>query len=129
MEDAISLAAREHQVDPLLIRSVIAAESGFDPQAESPTGAVGLMQVMPDTARELGYDAKDSEENILAGSKYLSSLIEKYKVFPNGLQRAIAAYNSGPGTVNRYRGIPPFRETRDYVKRVLALRSDFQMAD
>ena len=66
------------------------------------------MQVMPDTARELGYDAKDSEANILAGSKYLSSLIEKYKVFPNGLQRAIAAYNSGPGDGEPLSGDPAF---------------------
>jgi soluble lytic murein transglycosylase-like protein len=129
IDKAIHEAALEHEVDPALIRSIIAAESSFEPDAESAAGAVGYMQIMPDTAEELGYDASDKEQNIRAGSKYLAVLIDKYKGARNGLQRAIAAYNAGPATVDRYKGIPPFRETRKYVKRVLQFRSEFAAAE
>jgi soluble lytic murein transglycosylase-like protein len=125
IDEAIQDAAVEHNVDPALIRSIIAAESSFEPEAESAAGAVGYMQIMPETAEELGYDASDKQQNIQAGSKYLSFLIEKYKGGRNGLQRAIAAYNAGPATVDRYKGIPPFRETRKYVKRVLEYHAEF----
>jgi soluble lytic murein transglycosylase-like protein len=125
VEQAIREAALEHDLDPALIRGIIAAESSFEPEAESAAGALGYMQIMPETAEELGYDAADKEQNIHAGSKYLSILIDKYKGARNGLQRAIAAYNAGPAVVDRYKGIPPFRETRKYVKRVLAYRSEF----
>ena len=111
IDEAIQDAAIEHNVDPALIRSIIAAESSFEPDAESTAGAVGYMQIMPETAEELGYDASDKQQNIQAGSKYLSFLIEKYKGARNGLRRAIAAYNAGPATVDRYKGVPPFRET------------------
>jgi soluble lytic murein transglycosylase-like protein len=125
IDEVISQAARENKLDAVLIRSIIAAESGFQSDAASDKGAVGYMQVMPATAQELGYDATDKEENILAGSKYLGVLIERYKGCRDGLQRAIAAYNAGPGLVDRYKGVPPFRETRSYVKRVMAFRSEF----
>ena len=128
LDEAIDGAAREHKVPKALIRSIIAAESGFQPDAASQKGAIGYMQLMPETAQELGYDATDKRQNILAGSKYLSFLLERYKGRRNGLQRAIAAYNAGPGNVDRYKGIPPFRQTRTYVKRVMALHSEYVRA-
>jgi len=125
VDEVIRQAAQENKVDAVLIRSIIAAESGFQHDAASDQGAIGYMQIMPETAQELGYDANDKEENILAGSKYLSVLIDRYKGCGNGLQRAIAAYNAGPGIVDRYKGVPPFRETQSYVRRVMAFRSGF----
>ena len=113
-------AALEHSVDPAMVLSVIATESSFENDAISPKGAVGLMQVMPETARELGYDPADWQENIEAGTVYLGMLLSRYRHRTNGVQLALAAYNAGPGAVERYKGIPPFRETRRYVKRVMA---------
>jgi soluble lytic murein transglycosylase-like protein len=113
-------AAREHRVDPAFVESVISAESEFQCDAVSPRGALGLMQVMPETAEELGYDARDWEQNIEAGTAYLGILLRKYSHYPNKVQMALAAYNAGPGTVERYRGIPPFRATRTYIHRVLS---------
>lgn len=113
-------AARTHNVDAAFVLSVMAAESSWDHQALSPAGAIGLMQVMPSTAEELGYDPSDWQENIRAGTHYLGYLMQRYKHHKNGLQRAIAAYNAGPTNVDRYGGVPPFRETRTYVQRVLA---------
>ena len=113
-------AARTHNVDAAFVLSVMTAESSWDQQALSPAGAIGLMQVMPSTAEELGYDPSDWQENIQAGAHYLGYLMQRYKRHKNGLHRAIAAYNAGPTKVDRYGGVPPFRETRRYVKRVLA---------
>jgi soluble lytic murein transglycosylase-like protein len=126
VDAAVHRAAELNGLDPALVKSIILAESGFKQTALSPKGAVGLMQLMPATAEELGFDPSIYDENIQAGSKYLSYLLQRYKGRRNGMQLAVAAYNAGPGNVDRYRGIPPFRETRGYVKRVLAFHRDFK---
>ncbi len=105
-------------VDPALISAVVANESGFDPSATSRAGAAGLMQLMPATAAALGVtDRYDPVQNVRGGATYLRSLIER---FGADLPTALAAYNAGPGTVERRRGLPPFPETQRYVERVLA---------
>ena len=106
-----------HGLDPVLVQSMIAEESGFNARAVSPKGAAGLMQLMPGTARDLRVsDVFDPGQNVEAGARYLRSLLERYK---GDLAKALAAYNAGPGAVDRHRGIPPYRETRNYVRRVL----------
>ena len=112
----IETHARLQSLSPGLVRAVIQAESGFNPRARSVKGAMGLMQLMPDTAAEYGVrNAYDPEENIRAGTAYLASLIDRYD--DEGL--ALAAYNAGPGAVDKYgRTIPPYRETRAYVARI-----------
>lgn len=114
----IAKAAEKHKVRPALVKSIVAAESGFDPAAISPKGAIGLMQLMPSTAEQFGADPTDPAQNIDAGAHYLHVLIQKYRGRKDWLNRVIAAYNAGPGVVDRYRGIPPYRETRQYVARV-----------
>lgn len=116
IEAALDAAAEKHDLDPYLLKSMVATESGFDPEAVSDSGAVGLMQLMPETAEEYGYDAAQWEQNVLAGSRYLRVLVDRYK---NNIRLALAAYNAGPGNVSRYGGIPPFPETHAYVERVL----------
>jgi soluble lytic murein transglycosylase len=112
----IGLTAREQQLQPALVKAVIAAESNFDPQAVSRAGAQGLMQLMPATAEELGIqDPLRPVQNVRGGTRYLRLMIDRY----GDLERALAAYNAGPTAVDRYGGVPPYRETRDYVKRVL----------
>jgi soluble lytic murein transglycosylase-like protein len=112
----IGLAARQYRVPPALVKAVIAAESKFDPSAVSRKGARGLMQLMPATAQSLGVaDPLRPDENVDGGVRYLRRMIERYGDLP----RALAAYNAGPEAVDRFGGIPPYRETRDYVKRVL----------
>lgn len=112
------------KVDPALALAVMQVESGFDPNAVSPKGAMGLMQIMPSTGAELGVsnpqDLLDPQINARAGLKYLSQMLEKF----GGDERlALAAYNAGPGAVQRYRGVPPYSETNAYVKRVMQLRA------
>ncbi len=119
LNDVIAAAAHKHQVNPAFVKSIIAAESGFAETAISPKGAVGLMQLMPETAREFGADPSVPEQNIDAGTHYLSWLMQRYAHKRDQMRRAIAAYNAGPGAVERFRGVPPFRETRTYVTRVL----------
>lgn len=110
-------AARRHGLDPALVRAVVAVESGFQPEAVSPKGAKGLMQLMPATARELGVaDPFDAAANLDGGSRYLSSLLARYE---GDLAKALAAYNAGMGAVARHRGVPPYAETRQYVQKVL----------
>jgi len=110
-------AARRHGLDPALVRAVVAVESGFQPQAVSPKGAQGLMQLMPATARELGVaDPFDAAANLDGGSRYLRSLLARYQ---GDLAKALAAYNAGMGAVARHRGVPPYAETRQYVRKVL----------
>lgn len=109
--------ALKYDVDPALVAAVIEQESRFKPRARSHVGARGLMQLMPRTGRWMGArDLYDPEQNIDAGVKYIKYLD---KIFKGDLKKTIAAYNAGEGNVRRYRGIPPFRETRQYVKKVL----------
>ncbi len=108
-------AADRYGLPRALVRSVMAAESGFQPFAISPKGAVGLMQLMPGTAQDLGADPYDPAQNVDAGARYLRDLLEKYNY---GLRHALAAYNAGPGAVDKYNGIPPYRETIDYIVRI-----------
>jgi soluble lytic murein transglycosylase-like protein len=119
LNEIIAAAAQKHQISPAFVKSIIAAESGFSQAAVSPKGAVGLMQLMPETAREFGADPAVPEQNVDAGAHYLSWLLQRYAGKRDALKRAIAAYNAGPGAVEHYRGIPPYRETRAYVTRVL----------
>ena len=124
--EAIRAAARKHRVSAAFITSIVAAESNFDPLAISPKGAIGLMQLMPGTAQLFGADPAIPEQNVDAGTHYLRVLIDKYHKYRNWLTRVIAAYNAGPGAVDRYHGVPPYRETRTYVARVLAFMKKFQ---
>jgi soluble lytic murein transglycosylase len=115
-DDLISEAALDQRLPPALLKAVIAAESHFDPGAVSQKGAQGLMQLMPATARQLGVDdALAAEANVRGGARYLRELVDRF----GDLSRALAAYNAGPAVVDRYGGIPPYRETRQYVDRVL----------
>jgi hypothetical protein len=122
----IGAAARKHGVPAEFITSIVAAESNFDPGAISPKGAIGLMQLMPETAQLFGADPGVPEQNVDAGTHYLRVLIDRYHKYHNWLARVIAAYNAGPGVVDRYHGVPPYRETRNYVARVLAFMKKFQ---
>jgi soluble lytic murein transglycosylase-like protein len=115
-DELIRETAERHGVSPDLVRAVIQAESGFNRWAVSPKGAMGLMQLMPATARDLGVaDPFHPAQNISGGVKYLAALLER---FDQDVVRALAAYNAGPERVERYNGVPPFRETRDYVKKI-----------
>ena len=120
------MAARKHRVSAVFIASIVAAESNFDPGATSPKGAIGLMQLMPATAQLFGADPAVPEQNVDAGAHYLRLLIDKYHKYRNWLMRVIAAYNAGPRVVDRYHGVPPYRETKTYVARVLAFMRKFQ---
>lgn len=112
----IVAAAHQYDVDPALVRAVIHAESAFNPRATSPKGAQGLMQLMPATAEELDVsDALDAAQNIRGGVLYLSRMLDR---FDNDVTLATAAYNAGPGAVERFDGIPPYAETQAYVERV-----------
>jgi soluble lytic murein transglycosylase-like protein len=118
LRQAAALAARRHGLDPDLVIAVVSVESGFRPQAVSPKGAQGLMQLMPRTAESLGVvDAFDPEQNLDGGVRHLGQLLTQYD---GDVERALAAYNAGEGAVRRHHGIPPYRETRAYVKKVLA---------
>lgn len=117
--------SKRHRVDCLLVASIVEAESGFSPYAVSPRGAVGLMQVLPSTGERYGAsDLRDPHVNLEVGSRYLAGLLRE---FDGDVEMALAAYNAGPAAVARYDGVPPYRETRRYVRRVLTLyreRSD-----
>jgi len=122
----IRVAAQKHKVRAALVKGIVAAESAFNANAVSPKGAIGLMQLMPETAQQYGADPLVPEQNIDAGTKYLGALITKYSKYRNGLKRAIAAYNAGPGVVDKYRGVPPYKETQVYVSRVLSFMKQYE---
>ena len=114
--ELIASISEAHGVDPNLVRALIQVESGYRPRARSPKGAKGLMQLMPSTAREYKVrDPYDPKANIAAGVKHLKTLIETY-----GVELALAAYNAGEGAVRKFNGIPPYRETRNYVTKILS---------
>jgi soluble lytic murein transglycosylase-like protein len=121
-DDLIQEAALEHEVNPDLIHALIQTESSFNPLAVSPNGARGLMQLMPVVLEELGVeDPFDPRENIMAGTKYLKKLLNRHK---GRVDLALASYNAGPTVVARYRGVPPFKETRNYVKKIRKILDD-----
>jgi soluble lytic murein transglycosylase-like protein len=125
-QDTISNVSRKYDVDPALVRAVIHAESAFRPRVVSKKGAIGLMQLMPDTAKDMGVvDAMSPDENIQGGVRYLAWLLQT-----NGgnTTLATAAYNAGPGAVERFNGIPPYEETKTYVKRVRILHDRYRTA-
>lgn len=117
LEEMVSGAGQRHQIDPDFINSVIRAESGFNNRAVSKKGALGLMQLMPQTASHLGVaNSFDPNSNVEGGTKYLRELLEKYNY---DVPKALAAYNAGPGRVDRYRGVPPYFETQTYVAKII----------
>ena len=116
----IAGAAAKYRVPAAFVTSIVAAESNFNSAAISPKGAIGLMQLMPETAQQFGADPAVPAENVDAGTHYLRRLMDRYQKRRSSIRHVIAAYNAGPGMVDRYRGVPPFRETRTYVARVLS---------
>lgn len=116
VRDLIDLTSEKLDLDPALVRAVAMTESSGNQGAVSRVGAVGVMQLMPGTARGLGVNPYDLEQNILGGAMYLKRQLDKYQ---GNIQFALAAYNAGPGAVDKYQGVPPFRETREYIARVI----------
>lgn len=120
-QEAIQKYAAQYQVSEAVIKAVIAIESCYNQQAESPKGAQGLMQLIPDTAERFGVsDSMDSHQNIQGGTRYLAWL---WKRFNGDLTKVLAAYNAGEGRVDQYQGIPPYRETQDYVRNVMLVHN------
>ena len=123
-EPYINDIAREHGVDPRLVKAVIRAESAFNPSAVSPKGAMGLMQLMPGTAMDMGVqDPYHPIQNLRGGIGYLKEML---RLFNNDLILALAAYNAGPNAVKQYGGVPPYEETRQYIQRVLQYYSHYK---
>jgi len=119
--DAIETAAQMHKVDAALVKAIAEVESCFDPKAVSRVGARGIMQLMPNTASELGViDSFDAVQNIHGGTSYLARMLKR---FDQNHRLALAAYNAGPGAVDKHKGVPPYPETMDYVKKVLKIYS------
>lgn len=116
IEDLIAQKAFEYGVDPQLVRAIAIAESDMNQDEISPVGAIGVMQLMPETAEGLGVDPYDTNENIAGGTRYLRQMLD---TFDGDVPLAVAAYNAGPGAVKRYGGIPPYSETKNYVGRVM----------
>ncbi len=121
----IDAAAKKYNVDPALLRGLIRQESNFNPNAGSPAGARGLTQLMPGTAAALGVDPSVPAQAIEGGAKYLRQQLDR---FGNDPAKALAAYNAGPGAVQRYGGVPPYAETQNYVRKVLGYAADYRQA-
>jgi soluble lytic murein transglycosylase-like protein len=117
--EMITRAAEHAGLPPEFVHSIARAESGYRPNAISPKGAIGLMQLMPGTAAGLNVDPYDPAQNAEGGAMYLRDLLLKYENDPHQVSKAVAAYNAGPAAVDKYNGIPPYRETIQYVNRVL----------
>ncbi len=116
--DMINQVSRENGVDEKLVQALIKQESGFNPNAKSKAGAIGLMQLMPSTAKAMGVnDPYNATQNVQGGVKYLKSMLDKYN---GNVILALAAYNAGPNAVDKYDGVPPYKETQNYVKNILA---------
>jgi soluble lytic murein transglycosylase-like protein len=122
--DLINAAAEKYGLDPALLKALIRQESNFDPNAQSPAGASGLTQLMPGTAAALGVtNPLDPAQAIEGGAKYLSQQLE---AFDGDVRKALAAYNAGPGAVQRYGGVPPYAETQNYVRAVLGFADEYR---
>lgn len=127
IDQHLSEASQTSGIDRDFLESVIHHESGFNPKAVSPKGARGLMQLMPDTANQLGVkDSFDPGQNIQGGTAYLKQLLDLYH---GDAQKALAAYNAGPHRVEQYKGVPPYRETRDYVTRIIREYNQKKLAE
>lgn len=118
-KELIDRAADDSGIPREFLHLVAKAESNYQVHARSPKGAIGLMQLMPETAASLNADPHDPVQNVEAGTRYLRDLLLKYKDHPDQLRRALAAYNAGPGAVDRYNGVPPYRETQLYVHKIV----------
>lgn len=116
--DLVTSVSKKHGVDDKLVKALIKQESGFNPKAKSRAGAMGLMQLMPSTAKGLGVtDPMNPVQNVEGGVKYLKSMLDKYN---GNIILALAAYNAGPNAVDKYTGVPPYQETQEYVKNILS---------
>lgn len=118
-KELVEQAARKHGIPAEFVHLVAGAESAYRQDAISPKGAIGIMQLMPATAASLNADPHDPEQNVEAGTRLLRELLAQYENHPDQVRRALAAYNAGPGAVQKYNGVPPYRETQAYVNKIV----------